>query len=304
MGNCRGLPLDVRHACNSNLLSEVKLLCSAKYAMFTHTPGDVSLYLPKWITRINLWHGNPIKYILDDTPEKKSAYKRHKLKWLNQNPKDCDYFFSGGNRFNQIMASCTGLDPDRILSEGLPRNEILYQSVESSADQPAYCIYAPTFRDKLTQEDRIEELCRKWRVVFESSAQQLKIKLHPNDKTDLSFCSHYPWAEVADKNRDINQLLISSCSLITDYSSVAFDFLILQKPVYMLMDDISMYLTVRGGTYIETEELKRVFNCVETIDQLVHNMITGKAEVFDDNAHLYNKRFDFKHFMSETISIL
>ncbi len=277
------------------------MLCQAKFALFTHTPGDVSLYLPRWITRINLWHGNPIKFILDDTPEKKSAYKRHKLSWLNQNPKDSDYFFSGGPRFDQIMASCTGLPNDKILTEGLPRNEALFQSIGLPLVPPVFCLYAPTFRDKMTQEERIEDLCIKWQVIYQNSGMHLKIKLHPNDKTDLAFANQYLWVSVAEKKDDINKLLVSSASLVSDYSSIVFDYMILKKPIYMLMDDMSGYLTVRGGTYIQMEELAKMFDCTESIDQLVDLIVQDKTTAFDDGEQHYNKRFDVHHFVSVTM---
>jgi CDP-glycerol glycerophosphotransferase (TagB/SpsB family) len=301
MGNDRGLPSSIRSASGCSLLVEVRMLCQAKFAIFTHVPGDVSLYLPRWISRINLWHGSPIKYILDDTPKKKSAYRSHKLSWLNQNPKESDYFFSGGPRFDQIMASCTGLPKDKILTEGLPRNEALFQSIGLPSGHPEYCLYAPTFRDKMTQEDRIEDLCVKWQVIHQNSGMHLKIKLHPNDKTSLTFASQYFWVSVAEKKDDINELLVSSTCLVTDYSSVVFDYMILKKPVYMLMDDISGYLSVRGGTYVQMEELADKFDCVENVDQLVDLIVQGKAAAFDDSKQHYNKRFDVHHFVLVTM---
>ena len=298
MGNARHLPDSIPNASGSSLFTQARLLCEAKFALFTHTPGDVSLYFPDTVTRINLWHGNPIKYILDDTPARKSAYKRHKLCWLNQDPKQSDYFFSGGKRFDQIMALSTGLPTEKILNQGFARNEILFQSAKQSPVSPEYCLYAPTFRDKLTQEDRIENLCQKWQQVFKTRKLSLKIKLHPNDKTDLSFCNQYPWVSVTDKRKDINQLLINSSCLLTDYSSVAFDYLILQKPVYMLLDDISVYLTMRGGTYIEIDELSQIFNCIESVDQLVTKIENEDAFIFDDSNQTYNKRFDIENFVT------
>ena len=304
MGNQRHRPSSIRSSAGRGLMEEARLLCRASYALYTHTPGDVSLFLPRQIIRINLWHGNPIKYILDDTPKKKSAYKKRKLAWLNQDPKASDYFFSGGPRFDQIMCSCTGFPKDRILSEGLPRNEVFYQAIGNALAEPGFCLYAPTFRDKMTQEDRIEALCRKWQGAFQDLALKLVVKLHPNDRTNLDFTRQFNWVEIADNKEDINRLAMESSMLITDYSSLAFDYMILKKPVYLLMDDIANYQIQRGGTYVSPEELAQIFDCVETVDLLVERILRSHSVIFDDTEEEYNRRFDMDRFLTQCLPAL
>ena len=104
-------------------------------------------------------------------------------------------------------------------------------------------LYAPTFRDKgdtdcydLDYERLLDMLCRKtgkpWKLV---------IRLHPNiTKFAEQFCygkhikngSTYP---------DQQELCLVSDCLITDYSSIMGDFLLMKKPVFLYVPDLERY---------------------------------------------------------------
>ena len=284
---------------SNNLFAEALTLCRASFALYTHVPADVSVYLPNWIVRINMWHGTPIKYILDDTPKKLRPFRRFKRRVRNQDPKQSHFFLSGGKRFTEIMQVCTGFPPERILTTGLPRNNGLYQAAERGHTTSGIALLAPTFRDRATQENRIESLVKAWEPVFRQRGMVLHIKLHPNDKTDLSFAAAIDWVRICDSKIDINRMLIKSDLLISDYSSVVFDYLILKRPVYLLMDDIADYLLTRGGTYIKTTELESIFDCHTSADSLVSAILGSEGKVFEDLDYLYNQPFDIDDFLHQ-----
>lgn len=297
MGNKHNIPLNRIATGSEFLVSEAVTLCRASVAMYTHVPADVSVYLPRWILRVNMWHGNPIKYILDDTPKKPGLFRKFKRSLRNQDPKESDLFLSGGKRFNEIMQQCTGLPPARVLSTGLPRNNELYIAGEAPHQPVGKVLFAPTFRDKSTQQDRIRYLVEAWRKVYRQQGMRLLIKLHPNDNTRLDFTGDYPWVSVCEKKDDINQLLVESDFLISDYSSVVFDYLILKRPVFLLMDDFADYLDARGGTYIDRKELETIFNCHKDVEQLVEAIIKKNFNIYVDDTQLYNRRFDINAFL-------
>lgn len=295
-GNSQGMPANKAVKTN-NIFREAILLCRAKFALYTHAPSDISIHIPKRVTRINMWHGNPIKYILDDVPEKESTYKKMKKSFLNQNPKDSDYFLCGGSRFIEIMSGCTSLPVDRILNTGLPRNQVFYRSSCSASKVLPFFLFAPTFRDKSTQEERIELLAMKWKKIYDEKGFLLVIKLHPNDKTDLSMLAGMEWVIIESNMSDINELLRKSIALITDYSSVAFDYLVLRKPVHILMDDLPEYLGSRGGFYIKIEELERVFNVSRSVTSLIESIKSGRGLLVTDTGDVYNKKFDVENLL-------
>ena len=80
---------------------------------------------------------------------------------------------------------------------------------------------------------------------------------------------------------------------------MVFDYLILNRPVFLLMDDFSNYLQARGGTYIKREELEQLFCCYPSADELVHALLNQDCSVFKDVEQRYNKAFDMTAFLDQ-----
>ena len=135
-----------------------------------------------------------------------------------------------------------------ILCSGLPRNDDFINFKNKVKDKPyelkeyKILLYAPTFRvdnnnkayniDLATLIKKLNETTNfKWKVI---------VKLHPNmvDSSFITFnnnilnYSHIP---------DINELLLISDMLITDYSSVIFDYMLLNRPIILYAADIEEY---------------------------------------------------------------
>ena len=83
--------------------------------------------------------------------------------------------------------------------------------------------------------------------------------------------------EIAYANQtDIMQEMVESKMLITDYSSVGFDFTMLNKPVILFQPDLEDYMEVREF-YCTTEEMKE--NNIESSRELIEKIISEKYEV-------------------------
>ena len=280
---------------STGLIKEAMLLTTTKFAFFSHTPADVALYIPKSVCCVNLWHGNPIKYILkDNAVENKIKNKTIKI-LFNQDPTKCDFFISGSSFYNPIMERCTGLSPEKIINVGLPRNLFLFDY----KNKGKYCLFAPTFNDKYTQETLVEELANKWCKIFKTQRIKLHIKLHPNDKTDLSNVQKLPWVVVEDKGQEINGLMVFASMLITDFSSIAFDFMILKRPVFLMLQQFNQCESLRGGTYFSANEVEDIFICSKSIDQLIEKIenYDNKCLAVDDER--FNSRFDLNVFLNK-----
>ncbi len=146
-----------------------------------------------------------------------------------------------------------------ILQQGLPRNDRLFNFSDKEVGQirnnlgidndVRLLLYAPTFRKKLGLEAYsidYERCCKALEKRFGGS-WKIMLRLHPNifakadninfDSRYVVNASHYP---------DIQDLYIISEFLITDYSSVIFDFALLKRRALFYADDISNYMDDRG----------------------------------------------------------
>lgn len=99
-------------------------------------------------------------------------------------------------------------------------------------------LYAPTFRDysdnKLPKMviDLLDDLSKKYVVLVR--AHYFSQLSFPSNVIDVS------------KYSDVNELMIISDALITDYSSILFDYAILTKPIFLFVYDLEKYLQYRG----------------------------------------------------------
>ena len=175
-----------------------------------------------------------------------------------------------------------------ILNVGLPRNDIFFRRddelvarVRKNLNVPPenkIAMYAPTFRDdknsaavyKFDAKKFLDALQKKF-----GGEWTLLIRFHPNiANTDFAKKSFDGGKIVNATNYpDMQELIAVSDVLVSDYSSVIYDFTILRKPVFIFAKDFNAYTKERGFKQLyfdlpykicRTEE--ELFNCVETFD--------------------------------------
>ena len=126
-------------------------------------------------------------------------------------------------------------------------------------DDKKVILYAPTWRDN--QHTSGQGYTYKTEVDFDKLREEL------GDDYVILFRAHYLVANSFDFDRyrgfvedvssysDINELYIAADILITDYSSVFFDYANLRKPVIFYMYDLEEYANDIRGFYISLDEL-------------------------------------------------
>ena len=148
----------------------------------------------------------------------------------------------------------------------LRRKELLVQLKEISeelkklgVDDKKVILYAPTWRDN--QHTSGEGYTYKTEVDFDKLREDL------GDEYVILFRAHYLVANSFDFDKykgfvedvssysDINDLYIAADILITDYSSVFFDYANLRKPVIFYMYDLEEYANELRGFYFSLDEL-------------------------------------------------
>lgn len=204
---------------------------------------------------IQTWHGTfALKYIEKEAEDKLSA--DYVLSSKNDSLKT-DLLLCGCSVDYDIMRNSFWYSGE-ILSHGTPRNDIyftdnnkLIAKVRKELDVPLNCniaLYAPTFRNdgdvsaySLDAHKIIEALDNKtgnkWVVI---------IRLHPNVCKLSSIFEYTDRIIDGSSYPDPQELAVASNCLITDYSSIMYDFSIMKKPIFILAPDLEEYKKERG----------------------------------------------------------
>lgn len=147
-----------------------------------------------------------------------------------------------------------------ILEEGIPRNDILinsknhmkikeeiYKKFNINSNKKVL-LYAPTFRSDFSLKAYDLDFNEFLNYLNKTTKEDwiLLLKLHPNI-SEKSFELNIPKNSIDVSNYgDLYELMISSDMLITDYSSLMFDYGYLNKPLFLYSSDVTDYLNDRG----------------------------------------------------------
>ncbi|WP_323706592.1 bifunctional glycosyltransferase/CDP-glycerol:glycerophosphate glycerophosphotransferase [Mammaliicoccus sciuri] len=240
-------------------------------AKFWVTNARLPLYLNKKENQIYIqtWHGTPLKRLANDmkvvrmpgttTANYKKNFYAETSRW--------DYLVSPNRYSTNIFKTAFWMDEERTWEIGYPRNDIL---VNRSNDQEyinqikkdlnlpedkKVIMYAPTWRD--------DEFVKKGQYLFDLKINLENLQKELGENYVILLRMHYLIANALDLNgyedfaidvsnySDISELYLISDALITDYSSVMFDFGILKRPQYFFAYDIEKYDKGLRGFYMD-----------------------------------------------------
>lgn len=153
-----------------------------------------------------------------------------------------------------------------IAEVGTPRNDVLFSQEKDLIakvskkelgikENTKIVLYAPTFRnsDDLSYFTslNVNTLLSKLKNKF-SGDWVLVYRLHPN----VNFDNAFPQGTIdASKYKDMQALLLMADILLTDYSSVMFDFMLLNKPIFIYASDYEEYISKERNVYFSINEL-------------------------------------------------
>jgi len=235
----------ISHLANS--LKGIYFSLIAKKVFVSCGKRDVNSFFINGAHWIQLWHGSPFKKIgLDD---KYSSYNTFFQRVIVKNlfPFATEFNYHGivsnAPFFTPILASAFGVSEERILETGSPRNELRkrFQGCK-------ILYYLPTFRGHevtnslfgLSDYDVKEasSFLERQNLVLISKAHYV------DNKLDSKGEEHERIIHLADNEvTDINEMLKDADLLITDYSSIYFDYLLTERPVIFAAFDLTEYIT-------------------------------------------------------------
>jgi len=214
-------------------------------------------------TVCQMWHGTSFKGFAKNQIDSTKKDKLHQF---------YTHVFASSEYFVPIVKEKFGVPESVVCVAGHPRTDVMVDNRDvncyglsnnsSSSIQDKVVLLLPTFRksEKMGMADgdsnRLVPIFDK--DDFSELDKQLKelhikliIKLHPMqdvsgetiDYQNLQFLSN---AEFARRGYDLYKLLSDADALVTDYSSVFYDYLLLDRPIGFTEDDVEQYKDTRG----------------------------------------------------------
>ncbi|AIS59508.1 CDP-glycerol glycerophosphotransferase family protein [Listeria ivanovii] len=185
----------------------------------------------------------------------------------------------GSDEMALIFQKSFLLDEKQLLKIGVPRTDYFFDKEKLKANYDwtfqslnlsnrKQLLYAPTFRDDELQNTSLHlDIAEMERALGEE--YQLILKLHPSISNDLEKLDS-DFVVYVDKETPIETLLPVVDILITDYSSIPFEFALLEKPMIFYTYDLQAYDKARGLSdgFLETIPGNCVFTTVELIEEI------------------------------------
>lgn len=218
---------------------------------------------------LETWHGTPLKKLAFDMKEVTASAPLVK-KDLYNHSREWDYLIAPNQFSSQIFRRCFMYE-GRMLETGYPRNDILHKEQGESlalADRirkrigvpegKKVILYAPTWRD--------DEFYASARHKFTMQMDMKKLQKELGDQYVLFLRTHYYVVDHIDLSGlddfvfdvsgydDIAELYLTADVLITDYSSVFFDYANLKRPILFFTYDLEKYRDRLRGFYMDLEK--------------------------------------------------
>ena len=241
-------------------------LCLAKY-IFTTDAYGFAKNARKDQVRVQLWHGCGFKT--------RNNFTRCEHRY--------DYTTVVSELYADIHADIYGLRKEQVLVTGYAKHDWLFKPYKKNLSEvleikksSKYIFWLPTFRiadDCISSLNQYEinpetglPIVTNWKELeylnnlLEENDITLIIKLHPLQKNIL--VKDYQFSNIVilrhidllEKGLAINRLLASADAMISDYSSAAVDFLVLDRPLAFTLDDVEEYKNSRGFVFENIRE--------------------------------------------------
>lgn len=260
---------------------------------------------------IQCWHGTPLKKLGFDIENyvgtktsTKDLYRNYRIDAERYN-----YIISPSSFFTEKITSAFNLKSigkeNIFVEKGYPRNDYLYtftdeecKQIKSKLNIPTdkkVILYAPTWREN--QHKPGVGYTYNLGLNFDLLKKQLEkdyvilFRAHYFISNLFDFEKYEGFIIDASKYDDINHLYTVSDMLITDYSSVFFDYANLKRPILFYMYDFEEYKNKMRDFYLSVDELPGPIVKDENylIDEIkrISNYFT-----YDEKYMEFNKKFN------------
>lgn len=294
-------------------LETIRTLRRARAVFVTHGYVDTLAikYSPKTVF-VQTWHGGDIKIVgINTIPYFKNIIYSNLTRFLGLKLRFhqlFDYMVSPSKAEKpiKILVDSFKFPKKRILPVGYPRNDIFFskdktlkeklrQKYNISDNYERIVLYAPTYRRNfvakfpLSDEEifRLNQLMKETKTLFLMKAH-LKI-------LNINF-KEYENIQIVNRESDTQEILYIADILISDYSSITLDYLLLNRPVLLFPYDYDNYIKERGINYDHLKDIapgpllytgKQLIEALRNISKIAKEY-KSKREELRDYFNAYN----------------
>lgn len=233
----------------------------------THTEFDWDK--PAGTTYLQTWHGTPLKRIHYDV----LLVPPGRLDYLDRDVARWDVLLSPNAVSTPRLRAAFGYDGP-VWETGYPRNDLLLgpsapaaraevRAELGIAEDEQAVLYAPTWRDDEKFDEEVEDIPLRLQLgalverldaasvrAGDGRRHRLLARTH-NMVSDRSHAEEAPGVLDASYFRDVSELYLAADVLVTDYSSVMFDFALTGKPMVFYAYDLDRYRDEIRGFYFD-----------------------------------------------------
>ena len=216
-----------------------------------------------------------------------------------RNPKAIDCAIASSKEIVPQLSKQLGLPEEKIHPIGMPRTDAYFHTED--IQNPYWfsgrnCLYAPTFRTGGWHPDwnRISNAMTDG-LMFNVKAHMITQRLMPYDK-------YYNGIVEYSAEEPSMPYLVNTDVLVTDYSAIMFDAMILRKPTILFAKDKERYLSERGMYCKYPDGYSRYF--CETEEELVEMMAEAEWSDHDEELRQYHAGACDGHSVERTIDLI
>ena len=297
-------------------LNGIWLSIRAGFYFFCYTSSDINFWTSFGAKKINLWHGTPMKKIgWDMTVQTGRSFKAlhssffRKIYYRSIFPgifEQPDLLLSTSEFVSKRLKSAFRLSNEHVKALGYPVNDRLLSPAPIEGDAESIQLinhfynsgkkiiaYLPTYRELINTDPGIE-----WKKLQDAMIVHdalFVIKLHPFDVSRWDLQA-FPNILMLHHKTDIYPLMAITSALVTDYSSISIDYLLLDRPIFYFAYDIDEYISSDRGMYEGIREMAGgyiVKNFSELLDKLIYEVLEGqdmmqkKRAIMREKYHTY-----------------
>jgi CDP-glycerol glycerophosphotransferase len=246
-------------------------------------------------TYVQTWHGTPLKRMGFDSPalERASASVRRQHKAMMRR---WSALLVPSEYFVETFVRSYGYDGE-LVRHGLPRNDLLVQGVDDdwvaakkrALGLPAdrrLVLYCPTFRDRARRLETPYELPLDLEQMRRALGDDVHLMLRTHYLDTLKLSTRFaPFATDVSRHHDVTELMLVADVLVTDYSSVMFDFANTGKPMVFYTYDYEDYVRDERGTYLDLPDV------APGPVVMTNDALTAALASVDDDVARYRERY-------------
>lgn len=251
----------------------LKVLATAKY-LITDTSFPTYFIKKKEQVYLNTWHGTPLKAMGRIVPQ-----REYGLGNVQRNFVIADYLLYQNEFSRDIFVEDYMIAPlfdGQIMLSGYPRNsaffnENRYDEIRSELglEDMQVLAYMPTWRGLLNKKENKKQIAELYDYFYELDGllrddQIIYVKLHPFVKSGLNY-EDFEHIAPFPEEYETYDFLNATDGLITDYSSIMFDYAVSKKKILLFTYDREEYLSNRG-MYLDLNQVE--FPICDTVEEL------------------------------------